>query len=181
MITLVLQDVVSASDEQGLRTALAGQEGIEVLSWNGPDVFHQPTLDAIILDAWKAGELFAVPRPSEPAEVVLDSRSGKRAFLHSATVASARNPRRTVDVSAPWIVRSAALRLVESAPPLSDDEVVFATVMNALEVMERHNDQVSSSADVIQSAGIQVSLGWAEGLAHAYRVYREQASTNPPK
>jgi hypothetical protein len=181
MITLVLQDVVSASDEQVLRAALADQEGIEVLSWGDSDVFHQASLDALILDAWTAGEMFAVPRPSEPIEVVLDALSGKRAFLHSATVASARNLRRAVDVPASWIVRYAALRPVESTPPLSDEEVVFATVLNALEAIERHNNQAAASADLIQRAGIQVGSGWADGLAHAYRTYRQQASTSPPE
>jgi hypothetical protein len=175
MIALVLQDVVSADDERELHAALADQEGIEVIPWGSPDVFQQTTLDALMLDAWAAGELFAVPPPFEPVEVVVDEQSGKRAFLHSATVASADNPQRTMNVPAPWVVRYAALRYVDAAPSLSDEEFVYATVLNALEVMERHNAAATPGMRAIRRAGIRVGSGWAAGLLRAYRTYRHQA------
>jgi len=186
VIGLVLQTDVDG--DPAVRAAAGDSPGIEVAGAGGPSIFERADLDALLLNEWMASEYFASPVPTVPAQVVVDEASGASVRLLQAVVSRNRDPRRQMDVPAPWIVTLASLPAAlseeakqgageaDAAPRHThptDEDKQYAIVLNALEVMERHN--AASAEPKIRRAGLLVGPSWMPALLRAYDTYRERA------
>lgn len=183
MIELVIQGD-NEEDDRLLAQQLGGESGIVIASSESPHLTLRQDLDALLMNEIVSAEYLNIRPSPYPVPFMLDTATGKAVGIYPAVIGTAHPTEPhwwRGELCASWVVSYASFapspedvkRMGAAARlPITEEEIDYIIVLDALEAMERHN--ATDAEPKIQRAGIETSANWAPGLLRAYREYQKR-------